>query len=269
MRRASSAPRSGRGSDEAEREVNKAALEKKTKAQRDALDLLETLVVDIASSGLGTIDSKKAAKLVEQARQLNDAYLNGASEALRRLAALASAVTPDDDDDDIYYGLREPRGDDLPEDLRHRLMLRHLTRLWAVVKKGQKALDRRRARGRGIGVEADAVVEDLLGKIWDLPELKARGYVKRDLDLFELADERYLDNVRQERIEEGYLLDLADGSIYVDRKFPARGRPGQGSRETRLRVTFHGDRGRGLPWLRQSPAAMGNRRLQVAEDHGR
>jgi hypothetical protein len=199
------------------REVNKVALEKKTKAQRDALDLLETLVIDIASSGLGTIDSKKAAKLVEQARQLNDAYLNGAAEALRRLAALASAVTPDDDDDDIYYGLREP-GDDLPEDLRHRLMLRHLTRLWAMVKKGQKALDQRLEEGESES-EADAVVEDLLGKIWDLPELKARGYVKRDLDLFELADERYLDNVRQERIEEGYLLDLADGSIYVDRKF--------------------------------------------------
>jgi uncharacterized Zn finger protein len=199
------------------REVNKAALEKKTKTQREALDLLETLVVDIAGAGLGTIDSKKAAKVVEQARQLSDAYLNGAAEALRRLATLAAAKKLDDGEDEVYYGLREP-GDQLPDDLRHLLMSRHLTRLWAMVRKGQQVLDQK-LEDAAVDSEADAVVEDLLGKVWELPELKARGYARQDLELFELADERYLDNVRQERVEQGYLLDLKDGSVYVDRKF--------------------------------------------------
>lgn len=198
------------------KEINKAALEKKTRAQREALDLLETLVLDIASAGLGTVEAKKAAKLVEQARQLSDAYLNGAAEALRRLATLAAAEKLDDDDE-VYYGLREP-GDQLPDDLRHLLMSRHLTRLWAMVRKGQQVLDQKLEEAASDN-EADAVVEDLLGKVWELPELKARGYARQNLELFELADERYLDNVRQERVEQGYLLDLKDGSIYVDRKF--------------------------------------------------
>ncbi len=195
------------------KEVNLAALEKKTKMQRDALDLLETLVVDVASAGLGTLDAKKASRIAEQAKQMNDAYLPGASEALRRLAALCDK----NDDDEAFWGTREP-GSELPDDLRLRLMVRHLTRLWAMIRRGQKALDDKLDEGE-LQADTDAVVEDLLGRIWELAALKGAGYWKQNLDLFELADERYKDHVRQERIEQSWLLDLSDGAIYVDRKF--------------------------------------------------
>ncbi len=195
------------------KEVNTAALEKKTKTQREALDLLEKLVVDIAASGLGTLDTKKANRIAEQAKQMNDAYLPGAAEALRRLAALCAMR----EDDDRFWGAREP-GSDLPDELRQKLMIRHLTRLWAMIRRGQKALDDKLEEGESAS-DGDAVVEDLLGRVWDLASLKAAGYWKQGLDLFELADERYNDTVRQERIEQGWLLDLADGSVYVDRKY--------------------------------------------------
>jgi hypothetical protein len=67
--------------------------------------------------------------------------------------------------------------------------------------------------------ENDALVEDLLGNVWELAGLKAAGYWKQNLDLFELADERFIDHVRAERIEQGFMLDLNDGAIYVERKF--------------------------------------------------
>jgi SWIM zinc finger len=196
------------------REVNTAALEKKTTAQRDALDLLETLVVDVASAGLGTLDAPKAQRIADQARQMNDAYLPGAAEALRRLAALCERKGVQGEG---FWGTREP-GSALPDELRHRLMIRHLTRLWAMIRRGQKTLDGKLDEG-GSASDSDAVVEDLLGRIWDLPSLKAAGYWKQGLDLFEVADERYQDAVRQERIEQSWLLDLSDGAIYVDRKF--------------------------------------------------
>lgn len=196
------------------KEVNTAALGKKTKMQRDALDLLEKLVVDIASGGLGTLDTKKANRIAEQAKQMNDAYLPGAAEALRRLAALCEQK---DDDNNAFWGAREPGGD-LPDELRHRLMIRHLTRLWAMIRRGQKALDDKLEEGESRS-DNDAVVEDLLGRVWELAALRGAGYWKQALDLFELADERYNDNVRQERIEQSWLLDLSDGAIYVDRKF--------------------------------------------------
>jgi SWIM zinc finger len=197
------------------KEVNKGALEKKTRAQRDGLDLLEKIVVDLAAAGLGTIDSKKAVRLSEQARQLNDAFLPGAAEALRRIGALAPGSR--DDDRDQFWGLREP-GDELPDELRHKLMLRHLVRLWAIIKRGRKALDQKMDEGESQS-ESDALIEDLLGNVWELAGLKAAGYWKQGLELFELADERFIDHVRQERIEQGFLVDLNDGAVYVERKF--------------------------------------------------
>jgi uncharacterized Zn finger protein len=198
------------------KEVNVAAARKKSEGQSKAIDdLLEPLLVDAVKNGLGTFDKKRAQKLVEQAKQLNDAYLPGAAERLRRIAALASAEAGDDED--VYYQLREP-GDDLPDEQRHRLMARHVTRLWAMVRKGRKYLEEKLEEGESEG-DADAVVEELLGRVWKLDELKAKGYAKSNVALFELAYERYDDHVREERIEQSWLLDLGDGAIYVDRTF--------------------------------------------------
>ncbi len=198
------------------KETNLAAQKKKSEAQRAAIDdLLEPLLVDVVKGGLGTIDKKRAAKLVEQARQLTDAYLPGAAERLRRIAALAAPAN--DDDEDVYYQLREP-GDDLPDEQRHRLMVRHVTRIWAMLRKGRKYLDDKLEEGESQD-DADAVVEELLGRAWKLEELKQKGYVKQNVPLFELAYERYDDRVREERIEQSFLLALDDGAIYVDRTY--------------------------------------------------
>jgi len=194
------------------KEVDKAALDKKTRLQREALDLLERLVIDTAAAGLGALDRARATRLAEQARQMHDAYLPGAAEALRRLAALAEPRS--NDGSERFYQLEEP-GHDLPDDLRHRLMTRHLTRLWAMVRKGQKVLDDKLEAGG----DADALVEDLLGHVWELAALKANGHGRQDLRLFELADERWRDQVRDERVEQSFLLALAHGSILVARKF--------------------------------------------------
>ena len=196
------------------REVNRGALEKKVQAQRDGLDLLEQLVLDTIAGGLGTLDRKRAARLLEQARQLNDAYLPGAAETLRRIATLAAAERGDAD---VYYRLREP-GDALPHDDRHRLLLRHLTRLWATVRKGKQILDERPVEGEPQS-DADALVEGLLGRVWQLVDLKERGYLRRDLTLLELAYERYDDRVREERVEQSFLLDLGGGEVLCERSF--------------------------------------------------
>jgi uncharacterized Zn finger protein len=196
------------------KEVDKGASDKKTRIQKDGLALLEQLVLDAVKGGLGTFDAKRATKLIEQARQMNDAYLPGAAERLRRIAALASATK---DDDDVYYQLKEP-GWDLADDLRHRLMARHVTRLWAMVRRGQKHLEDKLEEGESQD-EADAVVEELLGRVWKLEELRAKGNAKKDLELLELAYERFDDGVREERIEQSWLLHLGDGTVYVERTF--------------------------------------------------
>lgn len=218
------------------KEVNRAALAKRIQAQRDGLALLERLVVDIAADGLGVLDGKRASRLLEQARQMNDAYLPGAAVALKRLSDLAAAG--DRADEDVYYRSREP-GAGLPLEDRQRLMQRHLARLWTMVKKGQKALEEKLEEGESQDA-ADAIVEDLLGRVWQIGDLKARGAVRRDLTLVELAFERYDDHVKEERVEQSLLLELEDGAVFaaqVFRPYHAIDKvPGQSSFEDLLSI---------------------------------
>lgn len=197
-KRAKSAERAEKRAEAATkpRVVDKAALEKKTQEQRQSLDLLESLLVDLASGGLGTLDEARARRLAEQARQLTDGYLKGAAFELQRLAALPGVTLADED--------------------RTALMVRHLARLWAMVRRGRKYLDAKLEEGES-QAQADAVLEELLGHDWKLVELKERGLVKPRVELVEVAFERRDDAVRHERIEESWLVDLADGSVHVDR----------------------------------------------------
>lgn len=177
----------------APRKVNQAAVAKKAAAQKDGLDLLEKLVLDLAAAGQWH-EPSRLDQLERQARQLSDAYLPGAMILLRRL---------------ILAG----RQQDLPQEEREVLGSGLIARLWATVQKGRNYLDGKLAGGES-QAEADAVLEEVLGHAWQLGELRDRGFVKNDLELFELAYAREDDPGRQEQVEIGYLLDLKEGPVY-------------------------------------------------------
>src|ERR1041385_8675407 len=65
--------------------VNTSALKKKIETQLGGLDLLESLVNDLVRSGLGTLNAKSARQMEEHAKQLGDAYLPGAQNALHEI----------------------------------------------------------------------------------------------------------------------------------------------------------------------------------------
>lgn len=69
------------------RRVNKAALAKKANAQRDGLDLLEKLVLDLVNAGQW-YEASRLETLQRQAKQLSDAYLSGAMHDLNGLVLL-------------------------------------------------------------------------------------------------------------------------------------------------------------------------------------
>jgi hypothetical protein len=86
-------------------------------------------------------------------------------------------------------------------------------RLWATVQKGRNYLDNKLEAGEAQS-EADAVMEEVFGTVWQLADLKERGYVRQNLNLLELAYERIDDPARQERVETSHLLELGDGTVY-------------------------------------------------------
>jgi hypothetical protein len=176
----------------APRKVNKAAQAKKAQAQRDGLDLLEKLLIDLVGAGQW-FEPSRLERLDRQARQMADAYLPGAMVELRRLVLLGQEKGLPEEE-------RAARGADL------------IGHLWATVQKGRNYLDNKLSADEN-QAEADAVMEEVLGHAWQLTDLKEKGYARPDLNLLELAHERFDDPARESRIEISHLLDLDDGSV--------------------------------------------------------
>jgi hypothetical protein len=177
----------------APRKVNKPAQDKKIGAQKEGLELLEKLLVDLVSAGQW-FESSRLEKLERQSKQLNDAYLPATMFTLRRLILLGKQKDISDEERMAYAS-----------DL--------VGQLWATVQKGRNYLENKLSSDEN-QAEADAVIEDVLGKTWQLAELKDKGYTQANLTLFELAYERTDDEARQQRIEISNLIDLGSGTIY-------------------------------------------------------
>ena len=177
----------------APRKVNKAAKEKKTAAQREGLELLEKLLVELVGVGQW-FETSRVEKIEKQSKQLSDAFLPMPMFGLRKLMLLAKAK-------------------DLNDEEKMASATDVLGQLWAMVQKGRAYLDQK-LHGEETQAEADAVIEDMLGKAWQMTELKEKGYFLTDLSLFELAFERTDDESRQQRVEISNLLDMNSGAIH-------------------------------------------------------
>jgi SWIM zinc finger len=190
----------------APRKVDKAAAEKKTREQSEALDTLETFMVDLVGAGLGGLTAKSIKAVDTQAKRMADADMKKAAGTLQRLSALVSAEGDDDDEED---GKKAARGLSAERQAQIGALI---TQLWVTVRKGRKALEGKLEEGASQG-EADAQVESILGRAWKLPELKEAGYWVEGRTLIELAHERSDDPVTEFQSASGYLLDLGDGSV--------------------------------------------------------
>jgi hypothetical protein len=204
----------------APRKVNQAALAKKAVTQREGLDLLEKLVTDLVAAGQWH-EPARLERIDRQARQMSDAYLPGARVTLRHLWLL---------------GERE----DLSDEERNELAAYSFARLRATVQRGRNYLDGKLA-GDETQAEADAVIEEVLGKAWQLTELRDKGYFRQDLLLLELAHTREDNDAREERVEISHLLDLEEKALYQAITYrPFKGLnqvPGQPSYGQPLRVS--------------------------------
>jgi hypothetical protein len=172
--------------------VGQTARDKKAAAQREGLALLEKLLLDLATSG-NWFSPVRLELLERQSRQLGDAYLPQARNWLRRL---------------VEVGRRKG----LTAEERTGLALDLIARLWTTVQIGSRYLDG--TLGGEETAEADALIEEMLGKSWQLGELRQRGYFRQDLTLLELAHERFDDRVTEMRVEVGFLLDLGSGAVF-------------------------------------------------------
>lgn len=188
--------------------INTGALKKKIQTQLDGLGLLESLVNDLVRSGLGTLNAKSARQMEEQAKQLGDAYLPGAQNALHALTGL-------------FYRSQISSEDELKASEREKVYsaaLDQLNRLQSLCKQGRKYLQNR-LDDPELKPEIDTDIAAWLGHAWQLRELKDVGLVQANVELLQLAFNSHDDWTRREFVETGMWLNLQTGAVQLTRNY--------------------------------------------------
>lgn len=189
-------------------QVNKSALKKKIQTQLEGIGLLESLVGDLARSGLGTLNAKSARQIEEQANQLGNAYLPGARNALHALTGL-------------FYRARISSEDELKPTERERIYsaaLDQLNRLHSLCKQGRKYLNTR-LDDPELKPETETDIASWLGHAWQLRELKDAGLVQANAELLQLAFHSHDDWTRKEFVETGVWVNLQTGGVQLTRNY--------------------------------------------------
>ncbi|MSR55984.1 MAG: hypothetical protein EXS09_22335 [Gemmataceae bacterium] len=170
----------------------KSAEAKLQMAQRDGLESLNRLLVELVASG-HWFEEGHIEKLERVSKALGDAHLPAATYMLRRLLLLGKQKGIGDEE-------RTFVGADL------------IAQLWSVVQRAKLYLEGKAPEGESQDV-TDALIEELLGRPYQVSDLIEKGYGKCDLSLLELAYERTDDDSRQQRLEVSHLIDLSSGDI--------------------------------------------------------
>jgi hypothetical protein len=189
------------------RQVNLSALAKKIKAQLDGIDVLERLTSDLVRLGIGNMNVKLAREMEEQAKQLGNAYLPGAQAALHHYTKLFAG------DDGKFAEQSSTQRERIYSEA-----LDQLGRLHALVKQGRAYLQRR-LEDPELKPETDSAIAAWLGHAWQLRELKEAGLVETDAELVQLAFNTHDDIARQEYVDTGVWLTLANGRIRLTQNF--------------------------------------------------
>jgi hypothetical protein len=169
-------------------------------------------------SGLGTLNAKSARQMEEQAKQLGNAYLPGAQNALHALTGL-------------FYRTQISSEDELKASERERVYstaLDQLNRLQSLCKQGRKYLQTR-LDDPELKPEIETDIAAWLGHAWQLRELKDAGLVQNNVELLQLAFNSHDDWTRSELVDTGVWMNLQTGAVQLTRNY----RPYQAVRHIR------------------------------------
>jgi hypothetical protein len=189
------------------KQVNKAALAKKIKAQLDGIGVLEKLTFDLVRLGIGNMNAKLAREMEGQAKQLGNAYLPGAQAALHHYTKLFAG------EDGNFEEQTPSRREQL-----HSEALDQLSRLHALARQGRAYLHRR-LDDPELTPETETSIAAWLGHAWQLRELRDAGLVEREAELVQLAFNSHDDVARQEFVDTGVWMTLNNGRICLTQNF--------------------------------------------------
>lgn len=169
---------------------------KKLKSQLEGLDLVEKVVNDLMSAGLGTIGGASLKTYQQLAKQMGDYYLPGPQRLCNQLLIEITAFQKDQDE--AHYDAA----------------ISVLEKLWTLIKKSRQYINEKLEKD-DVALE-DTILYEELGGIWKLSELEELGKSKKNARLMQLAFWVIYDEARKEYIDTGCWADLDDGEIYMN-----------------------------------------------------
>ncbi len=169
---------------------------KKLKSQLEGLDLVEKVVSDLMSAGLGTLGGASLQTYQQLAKQMGDYYLPGPQRLCNQLLIEITAFQKDHDESHYDAAISV------------------LEKLWTLIKKSRQYINEKLEKD-DVTLE-DTVLYEELGGIWKLSELEELGKSKKDASLMQLSFWVTYDEARKEYIDTGCWADLDDGEIYMN-----------------------------------------------------
>ncbi|NOV01418.1 SWIM zinc finger family protein [Paenibacillus planticolens] len=180
------------------RKTNKSTLLKKIAAQLEGIGIAEKLILQLVSSGLGSLDKKALQTADEQAKQLGNYYIPGIQAALKELTQQFRA--------------------DANREALYPIVIEQLTTLHSMIRKSREYLNNR-LENPDLPIDSESTLEERIGHAWQIAELREQGRVRREAELLQLAFRSYSDQARGEFIDEGYWSDLQSGQIHLTRTY--------------------------------------------------
>ncbi|MDE6917946.1 MAG: hypothetical protein K2P39_14255, partial [Lachnospiraceae bacterium] len=169
---------------------------KKLKSQLEGLDLVEKVVNELMSAGLGTLGGASIKTYQQLAKQMGDYYLPGPQCLCNQLLIEITAFQKDQDESHYDAAISV------------------LEKLWTLIKKSRQYLNEK-LENDDVTLD-DTVLYEELGGIWKLSELEELGKSKKNASLMQLSFWVTYDEARKEFIDTGCWADLDTGEVYMN-----------------------------------------------------
>lgn len=174
--------------------TRKTANKKRFESQLEGIQIAMLMVKDIMTMGLAAFTNSKVSDYEAIARQMSDHYIPGVQKQILQL---------------IYEGQRIRQSETNAEYDR---LIKQIIDLQAFLKKAQGYLTKKMAQQPC--EKEEAVLEEKLGHIWKLKELKEEGWYVENQELIQLGFRVTFEEALQEYHEEGFWFVLPLGEVH-------------------------------------------------------
>lgn len=172
---------------------NKSAAAKKLKKQREGLELAQTMLHDLFSRGVTTMNPTTAVQYKELVKQLGDHYLPEPQAILSEIITASQRNTDKNDDKEVDR------------------IIALCIRLSSIIKKSMTYIDEKLSAGDVL--PEDNILYEQMGGVWKMTQLGELGLSKENAVLLQLAFSVIDDAPHKAEVDTGFWMDMENGEI--------------------------------------------------------